>query len=160
MSQVLFKSTHYVLRRSENEETLELRSTYYPMPSYGNNVTTYIELDKKNKVVRIYNVRMNWNGTGRDNIAYVELDEEKFNKLVDVVRSVKTQEDFDKVISIVKEIEKDVEREYELRIEEFVRSFINIDVVQEKLRSLKDEEVKKELIEYLKEKVDDFLTDP
>jgi anaerobic ribonucleoside-triphosphate reductase len=90
----------------------------------------------------------------------VELDEEKFNKLVDVVRSVKTQEDFDKVISIVKEIEKDVEREYELRIEEFVRSFINIDVVQEKLRSLKDEEVKKELIEYLKEKVDDFLTDP
>jgi len=160
VNQVLFRSTHYKLTKDENEDVLELRSTYYPMPSYGNNVTTYILLKKRDKTVEIFNVRMNWNGTGRDNIAYVKLDEEKFNELANAVRSVKSQEDFDKVIEIVKDIERDVERRYEIRIEEFVRSFINIDVIQLKLKSLEDEEVKKELIEYLKQKVDDFLTDP
>jgi len=157
MSQVLFKSTHYVLSRSENDEEVTLKSVYYPMPSYGNNVTTYIELDKRRKTVIIYNVRMNWNGTGRDDVAYLELNVDEFNRLLEIARSMKTQEDFDKMISVIKEVEKRVENEYRSRIDELIDEFVCVSTVQEKLRSLKNEEVLRELKEYLKEKVDDFL---
>jgi predicted house-cleaning noncanonical NTP pyrophosphatase (MazG superfamily) len=157
VSQVVFKSTNYETSRSENDEELVLRSVYYPMPSYGNNVTTYIKLDKKNRVVRIFNVRMNWNGTGRDDIAYLELNADEFNKLLETARNVKNQEDFDKMIEVIKEIEKRVEDEYSKRIDELIDELINVSTVQEKLRSLKNEEVLKELKEYLIEKVEDFL---
>jgi hypothetical protein len=155
--EVVFRSTHYEVWREEGVEELVLASRYYCMVGYGNSITTYVVFNKSRKSVEIFMVRLDCNGTGRDELAYLELTNDEFNKLLELVRSVKTEEDFDKITEYVKEIEKRVEDEYQKRKDELIDEFVNVNVIQEKLRTLKDEETKKELIEYLKEKVEDFL---
>jgi Xaa-Pro aminopeptidase len=153
----IFESTHYVLTRDENEEKIELASKFYCLTGYGNNITTYITLDKVKHTVDVRNVRVNCNGTGSDLIAYLELNVDEFNKLLETARSIKTQEDFDKMIEVIKDIESRIEEEYSKRVDELIDEFVSVSTVQEKLRSLKNEEVLRELREYLREKVDDFL---
>jgi hypothetical protein len=155
--EVVFRSTHYEVWREEGVEELVLASKYYCMVGYGNSITTYVVFNKVRKSVEVFMIRLNCNGTGRDELAYLELTNDEFNKLLELVRSVKTEEEFDKITEYVKEIEKRVEDEYQKRKDELIDELVSVGVIQEKLRSLKNEETRKELIEYLKEKIDTFL---
>ena len=159
MSPVLFESTHYELVKDEDEEKLELRSRYYPIPPWGNNVTIYIKFKKNTNTIDVYRVRDCWDGTGRDDIAHVEeLSDDEFNRLLEAARKVKSVDDFDNLVEEIRKVSANIEEEYRKKLDELIDEFISLSDVQEKLKNIQDEEIKKELIERLKNEIDDLLS--
>jgi len=156
---LVFRSTHYDLIKDEDEEKLELRSRYYPTSSYENNVTTYIKFYKDRKIIDVYRVRKNWDGTGHDDIAYVEeLSDDEFNRLLEAARKVENVEDFDNLVKEIRKVSESIEEKYKKKLDELINEFISLSDVQEKLKNIQDEEIKKELIERLKNEIDDLLS--
>jgi len=53
----------------------KLEVYYYPIYPYGNYVKSVLNIEKHGEVIVFerYNVRMNWDGTGRDDIGYIEV---------------------------------------------------------------------------------------
>ena len=65
-----FDENDYLLRA-------ELETYYYPIYPYGNYVKSVLIIEKRKGVIVFerYDVRMNWNGTGRDNVSHIEIQD-------------------------------------------------------------------------------------
>ena len=75
------KYYEYVLTSEFDENDYLLRAKletyYYPIYPYGNYVKSVLIIEKRKGVIIFerYDVRMNWNGTGRDNVSHIEIQD-------------------------------------------------------------------------------------
>jgi len=73
------EKTEYVVEAEFNEKgyllNAKLEVYYYPIYPYGNYVKSVLNIENHGDVIVFerYNVRMNWDGTGRDDIGYIEV---------------------------------------------------------------------------------------
>lgn len=157
--EVIATSGRNTLYREASENEVKICSKYLPLQGYGNNVKTCIHVYRQNETyhVEIYQVRENWNGTGRDDLYHARITEDEFNKLVELIRNIKTLDDFKNlekyVIARINEIDNEITKTFDNIINlfsEYIVSRNKLEIIrnQEKLRKLAEEFIEEYLEEY------------
>ncbi|MEM4854858.1 MAG: hypothetical protein QXE75_05505, partial [Sulfolobales archaeon] len=113
-----------------------------------------IELNINNKTLEYYTAHDGWNGTGCKHHGHVELTDDEVNEIREAIRSVKSFEDFDKLIEKFEELKKKREEEIDKAWKEIASKVTELIGRDEELRSLKisDEELE-ELVEEFMERL-------
>jgi len=150
----------YAAWREESDKILKLSFKHYSELSSKYGVRRDIVMYKTMNVIEVYEMsdddREVWNVKS---IAYIELDDNEFNRLLEKARNVKTLKDIEHITKEVEGIWKKLDEEIGKKIEEFIDQFITLRNVQEELKLLEDEKKREKLKEFLKEKLYEYLID-
>ncbi|MEM4846454.1 MAG: hypothetical protein QW794_01685 [Thermosphaera sp.] len=121
----------------ENEKSTEVAKLYYPNYPYGNLVKTAVALDRERKLLSAYTVRHGWNGTEREDHGCVELSDEEFGEVAELLRSVKAVEDFEKLVEKFRELRAERERAAEREFGELVKEARELARSDKRLRTIR-----------------------
>lgn len=149
MEETLATSGKHKLAREISENWADLCLVYYPLPGYSNNVKTCILLYNINRVyiVEIAEVRNNWGGTGKNTICYTYINENEYNEFVEKINEVKSFEDFDRLMSYVKQKIDEVDREINKHFDQLIEVFREYIAKKNKLSVISDQQKLKEIID-------------
>jgi len=146
----------------ENENMAELSKTVYPMYPYGNSVRTHVTLEKSSEgkyTLSAGRTRLDWNGTGYDDFGEIELTEDEAKEIMDAMKSVKTEDDFERLKQKFFELKGKIEDEVEKEFSELVDEVMDVLLRGEMRETLKDEEKRKSLREYLLDRAYAYFED-
>ncbi|MEM1925235.1 MAG: hypothetical protein QXH44_09215 [Pyrobaculum sp.] len=141
----------------ETGKYIRLAKRVRPIYPYGNYVEDNLELDLDENVLKYYTVRDSWNGTGCDRHGYVELTDEEAKEIAELMRSVKTAEDFEKLVEKFYELREEREKVAEELFDEVVDELVELVLADERIRTLKM--TKEELREKAKEFIESLIED-
>lgn len=149
---VVFNTGDVAIKVFEEDDVVEIRKRIYPIYPYGNYYEDVIRLSGNR--LEYYTIRMSWNGTGRDDHGYIELEPDEREDVERMIKSVSSLEDFDKLAEKFIEIGKKKKELVERLWEKLENKLLELIAVEEKVRtlSLTEEELKekvREFIEYL-----------
>jgi len=99
----------------ENDHLLNMRIQiyWYPIYPYGNYVKSVLEIKRHGDVIQFnsYSVRMNWDGTGRDDAGYIEVydifEETPFFLTKDYYEEIDSPEEFEEKVKSIYDFLKD-----------------------------------------------------
>jgi hypothetical protein len=110
------KHYEYVIEGEFDENHLlnvKLEVYYYPLYPYGNYIKSVLEIKRYGDVIQFnrYDVRMNWNGTGRDDAGYIEIydifEETPFFLNKDYYEEIDSPEKFEEKVKDILDFLKD-----------------------------------------------------
>jgi hypothetical protein len=158
--ELLWKQTGLRIIREVGDDYVMLKEVHYPLEHQGwyNEYRESVILDSDN-TVRCWEVRINWNGTGSTETCYVELTDEEAAKLREMMLKARKPEDFDEIREYIGELNEKYEEEWDEVVGQLVEELTYLSFIQEKIRLAKDEEVKRNLIEYIREKIEDYFAE-
>lgn len=133
----------------ESENKLSVKKRIYPIYPYGNYYEEIIELE--NNVLEYRTIRMNWNGTGSDSYGYVLLDQTERERIANTIKSIRTLEDFNKLIEAFIELKKTREEAVERLWDKLESELLDLIATDERVRALNLSQ------EELREKVNAFI---
>jgi len=91
--EILVQRSDRVLYRQRTKHGVEVVDKHYPMRGYGNFYSYVIYLGDSG-YLDVYEVRDNWNGSGRTGYVDVQLDEKTASQIRSKLLSIKTFRDF------------------------------------------------------------------
>jgi hypothetical protein len=158
--EVLWRQTGLRIIREVGDNYIMLKEIHYPLEHQGwyNEYRDVLRLDSDNTVT-CREVRINWNGTGSTETCYVELTDEEAAKLREMMLKASKPEDFDEIREYIGELNEKYQEEWEGVVEELIEELMQLSFVQDKIRHAKDQELKQYLVEYLKEKIEDYFSE-
>jgi len=133
----------------ESENKLSVRKRVYPIYPYGNYYEEIIELE--NNVLEYRVIRMNWNGTGSESYGYVVLNTTEREEINNIIRRIKSLEDFNKLIDKFIELKRAREEMVQKMWEKLESKLLALVSADEKVRALNLSQ------EELREKVNAFI---
>jgi hypothetical protein len=157
--EILWKQTGLRIIREVGDNYIEIEEIHYPLEHLGwyNKYREVVRLS--DKIVTCETIRDSWGGSGSEQTCYVELTNEEAAKLREMMLSAETPEDFDKIKDYIAELSEKYEEEWDGVVEELIEELMQFDFVQEKIATARDPELREKLIEYLKEKIEDYFTE-
>lgn len=146
---VVFSTGDIRVYIEEMENGVSIRKRRYPIYPYGNYVEDVIELKDNTLEYRV--IRMNWNGTGTDSYGYVVLNTTEREEINNIIRRIKSLEDFNKLIDKFIELKRAREEMVQKMWEKLESKLLALVSADGKVRALNLTE------EELKEKVREFI---
>ncbi|MEM1876954.1 MAG: hypothetical protein QXH21_09245 [Ignisphaera sp.] len=139
----------------EIDKEIKITKVWYPIYPHGNYVKDVIEIDTDNKRVAYYTVKNSWNGTGRDDHGHVQLNDNELSDVIEIVKNVKSLDDFNKLIDKFNEMLSDREKKIVEMYEKLTDELIMLISADERLRRLESSDIK----QFVKECIDNYLAD-
>lgn len=146
---VVFSTGDIRVYIEEMENGVSIRKRRYPIYPYGNYVEDVIELKDNTLEYRV--IRMNWNGTGTDSYGYVLLDQTERERIANTIKSIRSLEDFAKLVEAFTELKKTREEAVERLWDKLESELLELIATDERVRALNLSQ------EELREKVNAFI---
>jgi hypothetical protein len=157
--EILWKQTGLRIIREVGDDYIKLKEVHYPLEAQGWYNEYRYSIVLEGDVVTCWHVHINWNGTGSEQTCHVELAEDEAAKLREMMLKATKPEDFEKIRDYISELSKKYEEEWDGVVNELIEELMQLSFVQEKIATARDPELRKELIEYLKEKIEDYFAE-
>jgi hypothetical protein len=158
--ELLWKQTGLRIIREVGDDYVMLKEVHYPLEYLGwyneDRVSVVLYSDG---TVKCYHVHVNWNGTGSEETCYVELTSEEAAKLREMMLRASRPEDLVEIKRYITELVKKYEKQWEGVVRELIDELMELGFVQDKIRHAKDKELKQHLVEYLREKIEDYFVE-
>jgi hypothetical protein len=158
--EIVWRQTGLRIIREIGKDYVRLEEIHYPLEHRGwyNKYRKVVRLSSNN-IVTCETIRDSWNGTGKEDTCYVELTDEEAAKLREMMLKANKPEDFDEIREYISELSEKYQEEWDGVVDELIEELMQLSTIQEKIRLAKDEETRQRLIEYIREKIEDYFSE-